>query len=48
MEAGGRLHEQTTGGLAAMLIKHLDGILNYCWTKVRFGGVEAANGNIRC
>ena len=33
--------------LAAMLIKHLDGILNYCQTKVRFGVVEAVNGNIR-
>ncbi len=30
-----------------MLIKHLDGILNYCQTKVRFGVVEAVNGNIR-
>jgi transposase len=33
--------------LADMLIKHLDGILNYCRTKVRFGVVEAINGNIR-
>jgi len=33
--------------LASMLIKHLDGILNYCRTKVRFGVVEALNGNIR-
>jgi transposase len=33
--------------LAAMLIKHLNGILNYCRTKVRFGVVEAVNGNIR-
>lgn len=33
--------------LAAMLLKHLDGILNYCRTKVRFGVVEALNGNIR-
>jgi transposase len=33
--------------LAAMLIRHLDGILNYCRTKVRFGVVEAVNGNIR-
>jgi transposase len=33
--------------LAKMLIKHLDGILNYCRTKVRFGVVEAINGNIR-
>jgi transposase len=33
--------------LAAMLGKHLDGILNYCRTKVRFGVVEAINANIR-
>jgi transposase len=33
--------------LAAMLVRHLDGILNYCHTKVRFGVVEAVNGNIR-
>ena len=33
--------------LAATLIQHLDGILNYCRTKVRFGVVEAVNGNIR-
>jgi len=33
--------------LAAMLLKHLDGILNYCRTRVRFGVVEAINGNIR-
>jgi len=26
---------------------HLDGILNYCRTKVRFGVVEAINGNIK-
>lgn len=32
---------------ADMLIKHMDGILNYCKTKVRFGVVEALNGNIR-
>ena len=30
-----------------MSIQHLDGILNYCRTKVRFGVVEAVNGNIR-
>jgi transposase len=30
-----------------MLLKHLEGILNYCRTKVRFGVVEAINGNIR-
>jgi len=33
--------------LANMLVGHLDGILNYCRTKVRFGVVEAINGNIR-
>src|SRR5580698_5947691 len=33
--------------LAGMLLKHLDGILNYCRIKVRFGVVEAINGNIR-
>jgi transposase len=33
--------------LADMLLKHVDGILNYCRTKVRFGVVEAINGNIR-
>ena len=30
-----------------MLLNHLDGILNYCRTKVRFGVVEALNANIR-
>jgi len=29
------------------LLKHLDGIVNYCRTKVRMGVVEAVNGNIR-
>src|SRR5450432_653812 len=33
--------------LANMLVKHVDGIANYCETKVRFGVVEALNGNIR-
>jgi len=33
--------------LAEMLLKHLEGVLNYCRTKVRFGVVEAINGNIR-
>lgn len=33
--------------LARMLWKHLDGILNYCRTKVPLGVVEAVNGNIR-
>jgi len=33
--------------LSLMLAKHIDGILNYCRTKVRFGVVEAVNGNIR-
>ncbi len=30
--------------LADMLVKHLDGILNYCKTKVPLGVVEAVNG----
>jgi transposase len=29
------------------LLKHAEGIANYCRTKVRFGVVEAVNGNIR-
>ncbi len=33
--------------LARTLIDHVDGILNYCRVKVRFGVVEAINGNIR-
>ena len=33
--------------LAQMLLDHLGGILNYCRTKVRFGMVEAINGNIK-
>jgi transposase len=33
--------------LADMLLKHMEGIVNYCRTKVRFGVVEAVNGNIR-
>jgi transposase len=33
--------------LADLLLKHLDGILNYCRTKVRLGVVEAVNGNIK-
>jgi transposase len=33
--------------LAATLLKHVEGIANYCETKVRFGVVEAVNGNIR-
>ncbi|MGD0297191.1 MAG: transposase [Bryobacteraceae bacterium] len=33
--------------LAHMLIDHLDGILNHCRVKVRFGAVEAINGNIK-
>lgn len=33
--------------LARMLLDHLDGILNYCRTKVRLGVVEAVNGNIK-
>ena len=30
-----------------MLLDHLDGILNYCRTKVRMGVVEAVNGNVK-
>jgi transposase len=33
--------------LGFMLLDHLEGILNYCRTKVRFGVVEAINGNIK-
>lgn len=33
--------------LAEMLVAHLDGILNYCRTKVPLGVVEAINGNIK-
>ena len=33
--------------LAKMLLEHLDGILNYCRTKVPLGVVEAVNGNIK-
>ena len=33
--------------LAVTLLKHLEGIANYCRTKVRMGVVEAVNGNIR-
>jgi transposase len=33
--------------LAETLLKHLDGIANYCRTKVRMGVVEAVNANIR-
>jgi transposase len=30
-----------------MPLKHPEGILNYCRTKIRFGVVEALNGNIQ-
>jgi transposase len=33
--------------LADMLVNHLEGILNYCRTKVKLGVVEAVNGNIK-
>jgi transposase len=33
--------------LAETLLDHLEGILNYCRTKVRMGVVEAVNGNIK-
>ena len=33
--------------LAHMLLDHLEGILNYCRTKVPMGVIEAVNGNIK-
>jgi transposase len=33
--------------LARMLLNHLEGLLNYCRTKVPLGVVEAINGNIK-
>jgi transposase len=33
--------------LAEMLLTHVEGILNYCRVPVRFGVVEAVNGNIK-
>jgi transposase len=33
--------------LAEMLLDHLDGILNYCRTKLPLGVVEAVNGNLK-
>ena len=33
--------------LASTLLAHLEGILNYCRTKVPMGVVEAVNGNIK-
>jgi transposase len=33
--------------LAVLLLSHWDGIANYCKAKVRFGVVEAINGNIK-
>ena len=33
--------------LAWMLLDHLDGILNYCRTRIAMGVVEAINGNIK-
>ena len=33
--------------LANMLLNHLEGILNYCKTKIPMGVVEAVNGNIK-
>jgi transposase len=33
--------------LAMMLLRHQEGILNYCRVKVPFGVVEAVNGNIK-
>jgi transposase len=33
--------------LAEMLLRHQEGLLNYCHVPVRFGVVEAVNGNIK-
>jgi transposase len=33
--------------LAVMLLRHQEGLLNYCRVKVRFGVVEAVNANIK-
>jgi transposase len=33
--------------LAVMLLRHQEGLLNYCRVPVRFGVVEAVNGNIK-
>jgi hypothetical protein len=33
--------------LADMLLNHLEGILNYCRTKVKLGVVEAVNSNFK-
>ncbi len=33
--------------LALMLLRHQEGLLNYCHAPVRFGVVEAVNGNIK-
>jgi len=33
--------------LARMLLRHQEGLPNYCRVKVRFGVVEAINGNIK-
>jgi transposase len=35
------------GKFAKMLLRHDQGLLNYCHAPVRFGVVEAVNGNIR-
>jgi hypothetical protein len=52
----GRLNEVLVGRwqrlkpmekLAGMLLAHLEGILNYCRTKVPMGVVEAVNGIIK-
>ena len=38
---------ECTSAPSSALLRHLGGIANYCETKVRFGVVEAVNGNIR-
>ena len=38
---------ETPENLAKMLLRHQEGLLNYCKAKVRMGVVEAVNGNIK-
>jgi transposase len=38
---------ETDGEASRMLLDHLEGILNYCRTKVPMGVIEAVNGNIK-
>lgn len=40
-------HLRQFENLAEMLLDHLEGILNYCRTRIAMGVVEAINGNIK-